>query len=167
MNSNPLFDFSVNKENKAIHIKREFNCNLELVWQAWTTAELLDKWWAPKPYHIETKLLNLNVGGIWLYAMVSPTNEKMWCKANYMSIEAQKLLSWSDAFCDEHGNENNIKPRSLWTNNFTESKGITTVNITLQHDKLEDIETMINMGFKEGFSMAVGNLDELLLTFKK
>lgn len=167
MNSNLLFDFSVNKENSTIHIKREFDANLELVWQAWTTAELLNEWWAPKPYHIETKSLDLRVGGMWLYAMVSPKDEKMWCKADYKAIETHKLLSWLDAFCDENGNENTVKPRSLWTNNFTENNSITTVNITLKHDKPEDIEMMIEMGFKEGLTMALGNLDELLITLKK
>lgn len=157
----------MDKENNTIQIKREFDAVLELVWKAWTTAELLNQWWAPKPYHIETKSLDLRVGGTWLYAMVSPKNEKMWCKADYKAIENNRLLSWLDAFCDENGIENSIKPRSLWTNNFTENNGITTVNITLKHDKLEDIETMINMGFKEGLTMALGNLDELLLTIKK
>lgn len=167
MNSNLKFDFTVNKENKTIHIKREFNANLELVWEAWTKPELLDQWWAPKPYHIETKILDLRVGGMWLYAMVSPQDEKMWCKADFQEIELQKSLSWLDAFCDENGIENAIKPRSLWTNIFTEENGITMVNITLKHDKLEDIEQLISMGFKEGFTMAVGNLDELLLALKK
>ncbi|WP_353129916.1 SRPBCC family protein [Parapedobacter pyrenivorans] len=167
MNPTLLFDFVVNKESKAIHITREFAANLELVWQAWTTPELLNQWWAPKPYHIETKTLDLKVGGIWLYAMISPENEKMWCKADYKAIETNKLLSWLDAFCDENGNENTNKPRSLWTNNFTEEKGITTVSIALEHDKPEDIEMMIKMGFKEGLTMALGNLDELLPTLKK
>lgn len=167
MKTTLLFDFSVNKESKTIHIKREFDANLELVWQSWTTAELLDQWWAPKPYHIETKLLELRVDGMWLYAMVSPQDEKMWCKADYKNIETYKLLSWLDAFCDENGNANSQKPRSLWTNIFTEVNGITTVNSTLKHDKLEDIEMLIEMGFKEGLTMALGNLDELLLTQKK
>ncbi len=167
MNSNLLFDFTVNKESNTIHIKREFDANLELVWEAWTNPELLEQWWAPKPYHIETKILDLKVGGMWLYAMVSPQDEKMWCKADYKAIEVNKLLSWLDAFCDENGIENTIKPRSLWTNNFSETNGITTVNITLKHDKLEDIEQMIEMGFKEGLTMALENLDELLLILKK
>ena len=154
-------NFSVDKENKTIHIKREFDANLAIVWQAWTDAEILKEWWAPKPYHIETKSLDLRVGGVWLYAMVSPQDEKMWCKADYKAIETEKLLSWLDAFCDENGNENTIKPRSLWTNNFTENNGITMVNITLKHDKLEDIQAMIDMGFKEGFAMALDNLEEI------
>jgi uncharacterized protein YndB with AHSA1/START domain len=167
MNSNLLFNFAVDKENNIINIKREFNADRELVWEAWTNPEILDQWWAPKPYHIETKLLDLRVNGMWLYAMVSPKDEKMWCKADYKTIETNKLLSWLDAFCDENGNENNAKPRSLWTNKFTENNSITTVDTTLKHDKPEDIETMIKMGFKEGFTMALNNLDELIVKLKK
>ncbi|WP_339703373.1 SRPBCC domain-containing protein [uncultured Marixanthomonas sp.] len=167
MKNNLLFNFSVDKKNKTIHIQREFNANLELVWKAWTEAELLNQWWAPKPYHIETKTLHLEVGGMWLYAMVSPEKEKTWCKADYKAIETNKLLSWLDAFCDENGNENTIKPRSLWTNLFTEKNEITLVDSTLKHDKMEDIETMIEMGFKEGFEMALSNLDDLLVTKNK
>ncbi len=166
MNSNLLFDFTVDKENNTINIKREFDANLELVWEAWTNPEILDQWWAPKPYHIETKSLDLRVGGMWLYAMVSPKDEKMWCKADYKIIETNKILSWLDAFCDENGIENTIKPRSLWTNNFDENNNITTVNIFLKHDKLEHIEALIEMGFKEGFTTGLNQLDELLKTLK-
>jgi uncharacterized protein YndB with AHSA1/START domain len=167
MKSNLSFNFTVDKEAKTVNIIREFDANVNLVWKAFTTAELLDQWWAPKPYHVETKTLDFKVGGIWLYAMVSPQNEKMWCKADYKAIETNELLSWLDAFCDENGVENTIKPRSLWTNNFIEKDGITTVKISLKHESLEDIEMMIKMGFKEGFTMAVGNLDDLLSTLKK
>jgi len=157
-----LFDFTVDKENNTINVQREFAANLELVWEAWTNPEILDQWWAPKPYRAETKSLDFRVGGTWLYAMVSPQNEKQWCKADYKEIESQKSLAWLDAFCDGNGNENKEKPRSLWSNIFTEKNGVTTVAITLQHDNLADIEVMIKMGFKEGFTMALENLDQYI-----
>jgi PhnB protein len=94
--------------------------------------------------------------------MVSPQNEKHWCKADYKEIALQRSVSWLDAFCDENGNENETKPRSFWTNIFTEENGITTVNVRLQHDSLSDIEMLINMGFKEGFTMALENLDQYI-----
>jgi len=166
MNSNLLFDFSVNKERKTIQIKRQFDANIDLVWQAWTTPELLDQWWAPRPYHIETKSLDFRVGGIWLYAMVSPEGEKNWCKADYQLIEAKKLFSFLSAFSDEIGNTNTEMPCSVWTNVFSENDGITKVEITLQHEKLEDIEMLIEMGFKEGLGMAFTNLDEIFATSK-
>jgi uncharacterized protein YndB with AHSA1/START domain len=68
MKSALLFDFTVNKESKTIVVNREFAAPLSLVWDAWTKAELLDKWWAPKPYRTETKSLDFREGGMWLYA---------------------------------------------------------------------------------------------------
>ena len=50
MSINLLFDFSVNKENKTITVQREFAASLDLVWEAWTNPQLLDQWWAPKPF---------------------------------------------------------------------------------------------------------------------
>src|SRR5690606_7995710 len=94
--------------------------------------------------------------------MVSPEGEKTWCKAEYKAIEPTNSLNWLDAFCDENGIENSGKPRSFWTNIFTEDNGKTTVTITMKHDKPEDVEMMIEMGFKEGMTMALTNLDELL-----
>jgi uncharacterized protein YndB with AHSA1/START domain len=163
MERNLVFDFKINKENNTINVKREFAANLEHVWEAWTKPEILNQWWAPKPYHIETKSLELRDGGMWLYAMVSPEGEKQWCKAEYNTVSANKSLSWLDAFCDENGIENTEKPRSFWTINFSEQNGITTVNVALRHDNREDVEKMTEMGFKEGFSMALENLDEVLL----
>ncbi|WP_407481055.1 SRPBCC domain-containing protein [Elizabethkingia meningoseptica] len=167
MKSDLFFDFSINKENNTIVIKREFDAEPDLVWQSWTKAELLDKWWAPKPYHVETKIFNFTEGGVWLYAMVSPENEKIWCKADYTKIIPQKSISWLDAFCDENGIENKIKPRSKWIILFSMEEGITTIHITLEHDHYAAIETMLEMGFKEGFTMCMQNLDELLPTLKK
>ncbi|SHI73650.1 Uncharacterized conserved protein YndB, AHSA1/START domain [Tangfeifania diversioriginum] len=162
MKRNLLFDFRVNKESNSLNITREFAANLELVWEAWTKPEILDQWWAPKPYHIKTKSLDFREGGMWLYAMISPENDMQWCKANYKKIELKNSLSWLDAFCDENGKENSDAPRSFWIIKFTEQNGITTVDVTLKLESLKEMESLIEMGFKEGFTMALENLDELL-----
>lgn len=167
MNTNMLFDFSVNKENKTIHVKRQFDADLRLVWDAWTQAELLDQWWAPKPYRTKTKSMDFREGGSWLYAMISPADEKFWCRADYKKIETLKSFSAQDGFCDEEGIINPQMPRSFWTNAFSELGETTVVNITIVHEQLSDLEKIIEMGFKEGFTMGLGNLDDLLVTLKK
>ncbi len=167
MNSNLLFNFTVDKANNAIHVTREFGADLDLVWQAWTTAELLDQWWAPKPYYVQTKTLHFAEGGQWHYVMISPEGDKHWCLADYQTIDPSKSYTALDAFCDEAGNMNPDMPRTLWTNVFTAGNNHTTVNITLQYQSLADLEKVVAMGMQEGFTMALGNLDELLLTFKK
>lgn len=167
MNKDLLFDFSVNKEDKTIHVKREFSADPELVWKAWTTAELLDQWWAPKPYRNETKSLDFREGGTWHYSMIGPENDRHWACLDYGDINDGKAFSGRDAFCDENAKINADMPRSLWRNRFSGIDGKSTVDITITFDDLADLEKTVEMGFKEGFTMGLDQLDELLLTLKK
>lgn len=167
MNSNLLFDFIVNKENKTIHITREFAANLELVWQAWTTAELLDQWWGPKPWRAETKTMDFREGGFWHYAMVSPEGEKHWSKTTFLTIKKEKSFASKGGFSDENGTINPVLPQNLWENNFIPKDNKVQVDMLLTYDTLDDLEKEIAMGFKEGMTIDFQQLDELLLTLKK
>lgn len=167
MNSNLLFDFTINKETQTVHVKREFSANLPLVWDTWTKAELLDQWWAPKPYQNKTKSMEFREGGTWLYCMVSPQNEIHWCKNDYLKIVPHISYTGLDAFCDENGVNNLEMPRTEWTNTFSEENGITLVSIAAKYDTLADLEKVIEMGFKEGFTMGLNQLEILLSTLKK
>lgn len=162
MNTTLLFDFTVDKENKTIHVTREFAADLARVWDAWTKPELLDQWWAPRPYRTVTKSMDFREGGRWHYAMVGPENETHWCLNDYRHIDVQKSFSGLDAFCDENGTINTDFPRTIWRNVFTADGDTTMVSISLAYDDLADLEKIIELGFREGFTMALGNLDELL-----
>ncbi|HEX8378760.1 MAG TPA: SRPBCC domain-containing protein, partial [Pedobacter sp.] len=107
------FDFTVNKEKNTVNVKREFNADLELAWEAWTNPEILDQWWAPKPYKNKTKSMDFREGGMWLYSMTSPKDETHWCKAEYGKIEHQKSYSYTDNFCDENANVGEKFPNSI------------------------------------------------------
>ena len=72
MKNDLLFDFTVDKTTKKVFINREFAADLSLVWDAYTKQEILDQWWAPKPWASKTKFMNFEVGGRRFYAMVSP-----------------------------------------------------------------------------------------------
>lgn len=167
MKTNLLFDFSVNKENRTIHVKREFSAALRLVWQAWTTAELLDLWWGPKPWRAETKSMDFSEGGHWLYAMVGPAGERHWSRVNYLAIHKEESFTAIDGFCDEQGKMNPQFPQNRWENNFAAKGDHVQVDIQLSFDTLEDLEKIIEMGFQEGFTMGLQQLDELLVTLKK
>lgn len=167
MNPTLAFDFTVNKENKTIHITREFAANLELVWKAWTTAELLDQWWGPQPWRAETKTMDFREGGYWHYAMVSPEGEKHWSKANFLAIQKESSFTMQGGFCDENGTINPALPQNLWENNFVPKDNKVRVDMLLTYDSLEDLETEIAMGFKEGMMVDFQQLDELLAALKK
>lgn len=164
MNKTPLMNFVVDKDNKQIKVEREFDAPLPMVWSAWTQSELLDQWWAPKPWQARTKTMDFKPGGSWLYAMIGPDGETHWSKADFETVVPQKSFSALDAFCDENGNLNTDFPRSLWENTFTATGDSTRVNVVITYDKLADLEQIIKLGFKEGFTAGLENLDTYLNT---
>ncbi|HAH25324.1 MAG TPA: ATPase [Prolixibacteraceae bacterium] len=155
-------DFSVDKENRKITVKREFAAPLSQVWAAWTESELLDQWWAPKPWKAQTKIMDFREGGYWLYAMMGPDGSNQWSRADFRSINLLRSFSAQDAFCDENGNIDHTFPRSFWINQFSESTDSTLVSVEIKYDEVADLEKYLKMGFKEGFTAALENLDELL-----
>jgi uncharacterized protein YndB with AHSA1/START domain len=163
---NLAFDFSVNKENKTITVKREFAAGLPLVWDAYTKSEILDQWWAPKPWKAKTKSMDFRAGGKWIYAMVGPEGEEHWAIANYTAIQPQKGFSVLDAFSDADGNVNTTMPQSKWSVTFTDKGSVTFVESIITYDDLAQLEATIQMGFKEGLTMAMEGLDELLPSLK-
>ncbi|WP_316786977.1 SRPBCC domain-containing protein [Pedobacter frigiditerrae] len=162
MKNNLLFDFIVDKPSKTVFVNREFNADLPLVWDAFTTQEILDQWWAPKPFASRTKVMNFEVGGRRFYAMVSPEGNEHWAIQKYTSISPKTNFKMLNAFAD--ADENPQLPGSDWDFNFSEENGITKVSIIIKNDSLERMEKMIEMGFKEGFTMTLNDLDTLLET---
>ena len=162
MKNTLLMNFTVDRENKKIRVEREFAAPLAKVWAAWTEPKILDQWWAPKPWRAETKSMNFSVGGYWLYSMVGPDGTRHWARADYQAIDPMNYYIAQDAFCDENGEVNTSFPINVWRNEFRASGPSTIVHITLAFNEVSDLEKIIEMGFKEGFTMAMGNLDELL-----
>ncbi len=164
MTSNSPFDFTVDKSTKTATINMEFAADLSLVWDAFTKPELLDQWVAPKPWTAKTKFMNFEVGGRRFYAMVSPEGKEMWSIQKYTSISPKTNFKMFNAFADE--NENPELPGSDWDYNFSEQNGTTKVSISIYNESLERMEKMIEMGFKEGFTMILDNLKNLLAELK-
>jgi len=170
MKNDLLFDFTVDKAAKTVFITREFDAGLSLVWDAFTKKEILDQWWAPKPFSSKTKVMNFKVGGRRFYAMVSPEGQERWIIQKYSSISPKTNFKFFNAFADE--NENPELPGSEWDHNFSEENGpdnhrVTKVSVTIYNESLERMEKQIEMGFKEGFTMTLNYLEELLATLSQ
>ena len=157
-----LFDFNVDQEKKTVFIKREFAAELPLVWDAFTKAELLDQWVAPRPWKSVTKRMDFKVGGNRFYAMVSPEGQERWAIQEYTSITPRTHFVMMNAFADTEGKPE--LPGSEWDYRFSERDNITTVNIVIKNESLERMMKLIEMGFVQGFKMSIDNLDALLKT---
>ncbi|MFI5148574.1 MAG: SRPBCC domain-containing protein [Bacteroidia bacterium] len=160
MKNNLLFDFTVDKTSKTVFVNREFDAGLDLVWDAFTKQEILDQWWAPKPWSSKTKHMAFKVGGKRFYAMVSPEGQEHWSIQEFTSISPKTNFKMFNAFADK--DENPQLPGSDWNFTFSEQNGTTKVSITIKNDSLARMEQMIEMGFKEGFTATLDYLEHYL-----
>jgi uncharacterized protein YndB with AHSA1/START domain len=164
--NNLLFDFTVDKTAKTVFITREFNAELSLVWDAFTKQEILDQWWAPKPYLSKTIKMDFKVGGRRFYAMVSAEGQKLnYSIQTYTAISPKTNFMFESVFADK--DENPFPPGSDWDLTFSEVNGITKVSISIYNESLERMEKMIEMGFQGGFTMTLNYLETLLATLLK
>ncbi|HUR65316.1 MAG TPA: SRPBCC domain-containing protein [Chitinophagaceae bacterium] len=163
------FNFTVDKPAKMVYITREFDAELSLVWDAFTKAELLDQWIAPKPMSSKTKYQDFKVGGKRFYAMVSTEGHERWAIQEYTSITPKTNFKMYNAFADK--DENPELPGSEWDHTFSEENGTdgyrgTKVSISIYNESLERLERILD-GFTQGMKMSLSNLEYLLATLSK
>ncbi len=160
MEDQHFYQFDI--QGNQLTIKRSYNGSLAQVWRAYTDAEILDLWWAPKPWKCETKYQDFVPGGTWLYAMKGPENETHWSIFKYNTINFQESFSGTDAFTDEQGHINTSFPQSNWNTSFEEKDNGTLVTNICTFENEDAMNQLLEMGFKEGYEMGQSNLDALL-----
>lgn len=164
MRNDLLFEFKVDKAAKTVYITREFDAELSLVWDAFTKAEILDQWVAPKPLTAKTKYMDFKVGGQRFYAMINPEGQEHWAIQKYTSITPKTNFKLFNAFADKDGNSE--PSGSDWDYTFTEQNGRTIVRITIYNESFERMERVLE-GFQLGFTASIENLEHVLATLQK
>jgi PhnB protein len=149
-------------EKKTLTIERRFNAPRSRVWQAYTEAALLDRWWAPEPYTAETVTMDFRVGGYWHYAMIGPDGARHFGRMDYQDIEPQNHYASVDVFCDENGIADDSLPRQEFVTTFVDEGKTTQVVVVASYDSVEDLRKVIEMGIEEGITRAQDQLEQLL-----
>ena len=129
-----------------------------------------------KALGFKNKVMNFEVGGRRFYAMVWPEGQEYWGVEKYTLINPKTKIKWLASFTDKDENINSESPTAEWELNFSEQNArpdepvgrrITNVSISVYFKSLEELKRMIEMGFKEGFSMTINELANLLESLKK
>ena len=154
--------YTVLPENNQLIAERSFAAPKSKVWEYYTTADLLDKWWAPEPYKAITKSFDFSEGGHWHYVMQGPDGDAHYCINKYKNILPEESFNAHDAFANEDWSEKTDMPGSDWEITFAESDGMTTLRVVLTCASREDLETLEKMGMKEGFDQGLDQLEALL-----
>lgn len=156
------FEFLVDKDKNTLTITREFAANRQLVWDCYTKSHLLDQWFAPQPLTTKTQSMDFREGGHWHYAMVEPNGTEYWGLTEYITIKPIDFYTALDAFSNDKGEVNPELPRAKWDVAFTDKDKHAVVKTLVTYNSLADLETVINMGMKEGMASTLERLDNLL-----
>ena len=116
-------------------ITRVFDAPRELVWQAFTEPERMQRWWGPKGFTVIASKMDLRPGGIYHYGMRAPDGSTMWGKFVYREIVRPERIVLVNSFSDEVGNITRHPMSPTWplkmlsTFLFAEHDGRTTLTI--------------------------------------
>lgn len=154
--------FTISDDRKTLFVERKFDAPVSKVWDFWTEQELLEQWWAPLPWKAVTKSFEFGEGGHWHYAMTGPEGEQHWGWMGYLHIDPQKNFRGNDLFCDEAGTVDRNLPTADWHNEFIEDGNATLVKVTTTYNSPDELNKVIEMGMKEGLTMTLNQLEELL-----
>jgi uncharacterized protein YndB with AHSA1/START domain len=108
--------------------------------------------------------MEFRVGGAWFYAMIGPKGDTTLCRVTYTAIDPFKSINNTAVFCDDAGLTNPDFPAMYWKIEFSHTNTVTTVRTVLTFTKEADMQTIISMGFQEGYTMGLANLEEYLKT---
>lgn len=154
--------FNKDVDENTVYVSKIYDADVKKVWDHFTKAELLDLWWAPKPWKCETKSMDFKEGGTWLYSMVGPEGERHYSQVKYGEITENRSFDGLDSFCDENGNLNPDFPEAKWLIGFTGVEEGTKITVNIHFPSEEDMKKQIEMGFEEGFKTGLNQLEEIL-----
>ncbi len=136
-------------------ITRTFNAPRELVWQAWTEIDLLERWICPKDFKVTFCQGELRVGGKWRTGMQSPEGTEHICGGIYREIAPPSKLVFTHAWEDEDGE---FGPQTLVSVTLSEEKEKTLMRF--EQTRFDSVES--RDGHEDGWTGAFDNLNAYL-----
>ncbi|HRJ06185.1 MAG TPA: SRPBCC domain-containing protein [Candidatus Saccharibacteria bacterium] len=154
-------------ETNQLVFERTFDATQERVFNAFSNADALAKWWGPRGWQTETKEFNFEPGGRWHYGMKCVDENQgewfgqtSWGIMQYNTIDQPNGFTYIDYFSDETGAINESMPKTETTMNFETVDGKTRVTGTTTCESREAYDQLVNMGMVEGLSETWDRLEE-------
>ena len=143
-----------------ILITREFDAPKELVYKAWTTPELVRRWWSAKRGEVAVAEIDLRVGGTWRYVMVADGGIEVAFHGEYREIVPNERLVSTEVY------EGMPDAEALDTLTLSESEGRTTMTILVQHATKEHRDAHIESGMEDGMQDALDLLEQVAVSLR-
>jgi uncharacterized protein YndB with AHSA1/START domain len=143
-----------------ILITREFDAPSELVFKAWTTPELVKRWWSGQRGAVTSAEIDLRVGGMWRYVMDATGGFEVACHGEYREIVPNERIVTTEVF------EGMPDAQAVDTITFAELDGRTTLTMLVQHTSKEDRDGHINSGMEGGMQESMDALEQVAISLR-
>lgn len=160
--------FDKNLDTGELTISRIVNAPVEKVWEAFTTAEVFEKWWGPRGWRTRVKELSMKPGGQLLYGMKCVDEaqgewygKESWGKMVFEEINPPNEFSYTDYFCDENGDVDENMPSTKANVKFEAVENGTKIINTNVYKSGEDLKKVVDMGMEQGVEETWDRLEEL------
>jgi uncharacterized protein YndB with AHSA1/START domain len=146
-----------------ILITREFEAPKHLVWKAWTTPELVERWWHANRGQVTSIEIDLRVGGAWRFVMVADGGVEVAFHGEYREIVPYERLVSTEVY---EGIPDAEQHAALDTLTLTEVDGRTTLTILVEHPTKEGRDAHIASGMEAGLQDALDLLEQIAVSLR-
>jgi uncharacterized protein YndB with AHSA1/START domain len=146
--------------DEQILITREFDAPRHLVYQAWTTPDLVRRWWSGNHGEVTIAEIDLRVGGVWRYVMVTNDGFEVAFHGEYREIVPDERIVSTEVY------EGMPEAQALNTLTFTGADGRTTLTILVQHTNKDDRDAHINSGMEAGMQQSMDLLEQVAVSLR-
>jgi uncharacterized protein YndB with AHSA1/START domain len=143
-------------KDTEILITREFDAPKHLVYKAYTTPELVKRWWSADMGQMTVAEIDLRIGGGWRYVMIADGGFEAAFHGEYREILPNERIVCTEFFEGMPG-----AAGALNIVDFTEAGGRTTLTMLVQHDTKENRDAHINSGMESGMQKSMNFLEEV------
>jgi len=144
--------------DEQILITREFDAPKRLVYEAWTTPELVKRWWSANRGEVTIAEIDLRVGGTWRYVMVADGGLEVGFHGEYREIVPNERIVSTEVY------EGMPDAEALDTLTLTEADGRTTLTILVQHASREHRDAHVASGMEDGMQDAMDLLEQVAVS---
>jgi uncharacterized protein YndB with AHSA1/START domain len=146
--------------DEQILITREFDAPKHLVYKAWTTPELVKRWWSARRGEVTIAEIDLRVGGVWRFVMMADGGFEVAFHGEYREVVPNERIVSTEVY------EGMPEAEAVNTLTLTEVDGRTTLTILVQHSSKEHRAAHIDSGMEAGLQDAMDLLEQVAVSLR-
>lgn len=150
--------------DEQILITREFDAPKHLVYKAWTTPELVKRWWNAKRGEVTIAEIDLRVGGKWRWVMIADGGFEVGFHGEYLELVPDERIVTTEVYEGLPEGVSEEEGGTVNTATFVEAEGRTTLTLLIQAANKTSRDAIIDSGMEAGLQDALDLLEQLVLS---